>query len=59
MTNILIVRLTFDYTKTGNKMKAKLEQELKDLQVALKNKSITVNEYQSFYYSISQKIKSL
>ena len=37
----------------------KLEQELKDLQVALKNKDISVNEYSSFYYNISKKIKSL
>jgi len=36
-----------------------LQQELKDLQVALKNKSISVNEYSSFYYNISQQIKKL
>lgn len=36
-----------------------LKQELQELQEALKSKSISVNEYCSFYYSISQKIKSL
>lgn len=40
-------------------MKAKLEKELKDLQSALKNNLISVNEYQDFYYAISQKIKRL
>lgn len=40
-------------------MKEKLEQELKDLQVALKQNLITVNEYQDFYYQISQQIKRL
>ena len=35
----------------------KLEKELRDLQVALKNKDISVNEYSSFYHSVSQKIK--
>lgn len=38
---------------------SQLQQELKDLQVSLKNKSISVNEYSSFYYNISQQIKKL
>jgi hypothetical protein len=37
----------------------KLNKELSDLKVALKNKDISVNEYSSFYYNISQKIKKL
>lgn len=40
-------------------MKAKLEQELKDLQSALENNLISVNEYQDSYYAISQKLKRL
>lgn len=37
----------------------KLQKELKDLQKALSSKDISVNEYSSMYYSISQKIKKL
>jgi hypothetical protein len=35
----------------------KLEQKLQDLKIALENKSISVNEYSSMYYSIYQQIK--
>ena len=38
---------------------AELEQELKDLKEALKNKSVSVNEYSYFVYAVSQKIKKL
>jgi len=37
----------------------KLQQELKNLQTALKNKDISVNEYSTMYYTISQRIKAL
>ena len=37
----------------------KLEKELLDLKTALKEKTITVNEYCDFYYNISQKIKKM
>lgn len=36
-----------------------LEQELKDLQKALKDKTISVNEYSTFYYNVSQQIKKI
>ena len=36
-----------------------LENELKDLQIALKDKTISVNEYCSFYHSKAQEIKRL
>lgn len=36
-----------------------LQQEIKDLQIALKNKDISVNEYSTFYYNVSQQIKKL
>jgi hypothetical protein len=36
-----------------------LQNELEKLEKALKNKLITVNEYCSFYYQVSQKIKAL
>jgi hypothetical protein len=39
-------------------MKNLLEQ-LENLKIALNEKSISVNEYCEFYFSISQKIKSL
>lgn len=34
-----------------------LKQKLQDLQKALKNKSISVNEYCSMYHATSQQIK--
>lgn len=37
----------------------KLKQRLKDLQLALKNKLISVNEYSSMYYATYQEIKKL
>jgi hypothetical protein len=40
-------------------MKAELLKKLEDLKVALKEKSISVNEYCDFYYAISQKLKTL
>lgn len=42
-------------------MKAILEQELKDLQVAFKSgkSGMTTNEYTSTYYQIAQRIKKL
>jgi hypothetical protein len=36
-----------------------LKQKLQDLQEALKNKSISVNEYSSMYYATYQQIKKL
>ena len=39
--------------------KQTLEQERMDLTKALKNNLITTNEYQDFYYAISQRIKRL
>lgn len=39
--------------------KDKLQQELEDLKVALKNKLISVNEYCDFYHATWQKLKSL
>ena len=36
-----------------------LIKELENLKIALNEKSISVNEYCEFYFSISQKIKSL
>lgn len=47
--------LNFNIMKTIKQ----LEQELKDLQQALKDKTISVNEYSSFYYNVSQQIKKL
>ena len=40
-------------------MKAKLEQELRDLEVSFKSgkSGMTTNEYSSYYYQLSQKIK--
>lgn len=40
-------------------MKEQLEQQLRDLQEALKNGDISTNEYCDFYYATSQKIKNL
>jgi hypothetical protein len=40
-------------------MKEQLEQERRDLQKALKTGTISVNEYSSFYYNLSQRIKKL
>ena len=37
--------------------KQRLEQELKDLQIALQKKSVSVNEYCSFYHQTAKKIK--
>lgn len=37
----------------------KLERKLQDLKVALKNKTISVNEYSTMYYQTSQQIKKL
>ena len=37
----------------------KLQQRLKDLQEALNDKSISVNEYCSMYHATSQDIKKL
>lgn len=39
-------------------MKA-LKQKLQDLQEALKNKSISVNEYSSMYHATYQQLKKL
>ena len=36
-----------------------LEKKLNDLKDALKEKSITVNEYSSFYFNTCQQIKKL
>jgi hypothetical protein len=36
-----------------------LQQKLQDLQQALKDKSISVNEYSSMYYETYQQIKKL
>ena len=36
-----------------------LQQKLQDLQEALKNKSISVNEYCSMYHATYQQIKNL
>lgn len=36
-----------------------LQQELKDLQVALKNKDISVNDYSTMYMTISKRIKEM
>ena len=44
--------------KANTKVKA-LQQKLQDLKEALKDKSITVNEYSSMYYSTYQQIKKL
>ena len=40
-------------------MKAKLEQELRDLEVSFKSgkSGMATNEYTSYYYQLSQKIK--
>jgi len=40
-------------------MKKELEQKLLDLQKALKNKTISVNEYCSFYHQTAKKLKAL
>ena len=40
-------------------MKEQLEQERRDLQKALKAGSISTNEYSTFYYNLSQRIKKL
>ena len=50
----------FEYIKTQKtEIMENLKQELQDLQEAFKNKTISVNEYSSMYYNVSQKIKSL
>lgn len=36
-----------------------LQQKLQDLQEALKNKSISVNEYSTMYHATYQQIKKL
>ena len=36
-----------------------LKQKLQDLQEALKDKSISVNEYSSMYYATYQQLKTL
>ena len=40
-------------------MKKQLEQELRDLEVSFKSgeSGMTTNEYSSYYYQLSQKIK--
>jgi hypothetical protein len=38
--------------------KEQLQQDLKDLQTALKNKTITVNEYCSIYHQTAQQLKN-
>jgi hypothetical protein len=40
-------------------MKAKLQQELKDLEISFKlgKSGMTTNEYSSYYYQLSQRIK--
>ena len=40
-------------------MKAKLQQELKDLETSFKlgKSGMTTNEYSSYYYQLSQRIK--
>ena len=38
---------------------AELEQELKQLQEAFKNKYLTTNEYSDLVYAVSQQIKKL
>jgi hypothetical protein len=40
-------------------MKQKIEKEIKDLQFALKNNWISVNDYCSMYLALSKKLKSL
>jgi hypothetical protein len=42
-------------------MKAILEQQLKDLELRFKlgKSGMTTNEYSSYYYQLSKKIKSL
>lgn len=40
-------------------MKAKLEQELKDLEQAYKKGHLTTNEYCETYHAISQQIKKV
>lgn len=40
-------------------MKEQIENEIKQLDKALKSKLISVNEYCTIYYNLSQKLKSL
>lgn len=54
---VLYICLIVRQTKLGT-MEILLK-ELEDLKSALKCKSISVNEYSTFYYQISQKIKRL
>lgn len=46
------------FNSKTNKMEA-LKQKLQDLQEALKNKSISVNEYSSMYHATYQQLKKL
>lgn len=46
------------FNSKPNKMET-LKQKLQDLQEALKNKSISVNEYSSMYHATYQQIKKL
>lgn len=38
--------------------KIEIEQEMKDLYIAMKSKLITVNEYCTMYYNLAKKLKS-
>jgi hypothetical protein len=53
------VRLCVLYNTKTNKEMGDLQKKLEDLKEALKNKSISVNEYSSFYYQTYQQIKKL
>jgi hypothetical protein len=40
-------------------MKTKIENEMKELYLAMKNKSLSVNDYCTMYYYLSQKLKTI
>ena len=42
-----------------NKMKTKIQNQMKELYLAMKNKSLSVNDYCTMYYYLAQKLKTI
>ena len=40
-------------------MKTKIQNEMKELYLAMKNKSLSVNDYSTMYYYLAQKLKAI
>ena len=40
-------------------MKTQIQNEMKELYLAMKNKSLSVNDYSTMYYYLAQKLKAI